>query len=240
MSGWLKRFGFALGRALRISRGPAPVAAPSPEKSIEWGPPTENSNLGVFALSEAEMAERKIIVTAIGELELPTGEIIACDPLITGLERPVFSRKVRPGCYPVTLLEAQGRIAAAVLRFDTGLPVRWELAAFVRDVGTSSWKSGFIVDDNVASFMDKSIQTLVSDQEELDGYLADVACSFDRFRMDNPVDGNPLNIAVFNTGFGDGNYYSFWGLDAAGEPLLLVTDFEVLENADGRDGKQAN
>ncbi|WP_280948368.1 DUF4241 domain-containing protein [Mesorhizobium sp. LSHC422A00] len=60
----------------------------------------------------------------MGELELPTGEIIACDPLITGLERPVFSRKVRPGCYPVTLLEAQGRVAAAVLRFGTGLPVR--------------------------------------------------------------------------------------------------------------------
>jgi hypothetical protein len=240
VSGWLERFGFALGRGLRIFRPTDSVAAPSPEKSIEWGPPSENSNLGVFALSEAEMAERKIIVTAIGELELPTGEIIACDPLITGLERPVFSRKVRPGCYPITLLEAQGRIAAAVLRFGPGLPVRWELAAFARDEGTSSWKSGFIVDDAVASFMDKSVQTLMSDQEELDGYLADVACSFDRFCIDNPVDGNPLNVAMFETGLGDGNYYSFWGLDAAGEPLLLMTDFEVLENADGRESNQAN
>jgi hypothetical protein len=240
MSGWLERFGFALGRALRMSRPTAPVVAPSSEKSIEWGPPSESSNLGVFALSEAEMAERKIAVTAIGELELPTGEIIACDPLITGLERPVFSRKVKPGRYPVMLLEAQRSIAAAILRFGPGLPVRWELAAFTRDEGTSSWKSGFIVDDAVAAFMDKSIQTLMSDQEELDGYLADVACSFDGFHMDNPVDGNPLNIALFNTGFGDGTYYSFWGLDAVGEPLLLMTDFEVLENADGRGSNQAN
>ncbi|TIO99292.1 MAG: DUF4241 domain-containing protein, partial [Mesorhizobium sp.] len=39
---------------------------------------------------------------------------------------------------------------------------------------------------------------------------------------------------MFDTGYGDGSYRSFWGLDAAGEPLLLMTDFEVLENADGR------
>ncbi|MER8645864.1 DUF4241 domain-containing protein [Mesorhizobium sp. C277A] len=244
MSGWLARFGFKLGRVagsvLRRSRPAASAAISPPATSTEWDSAPASSNLGVFALSEAEMAERKIIVTAIGELELPTGEIIACDPLITGLERPVFSRKVRPGCYPVTLLEAQGRVAAAVLRFGTGLPVRWELAAFVRDVGTSSWKSGFIVDDNVASFMDKSVLTLMSEQEELDSYLADVACSFDKFRMDNPVDGNPLNIAMFDTGFGDGNYYSFWGLDAAGEPLVLMTDFEVLENADGRESSPSN
>jgi len=56
----------------------------------------------------------------------------------------VFSRKVRPGCYPVTLLEAQGRVAAAVLRFGTGLPMRWELAAFVRDVSTSSWNAKYV------------------------------------------------------------------------------------------------
>ncbi|RWC55933.1 DUF4241 domain-containing protein [Mesorhizobium sp.] len=234
MSGWVERFGFRLGRLLRAFRPAASTAIPSSAASTEWDSAPASSNLGVVALSEAEIAERKITVTTIGELELPTGEIIACDPLITGLERPVFSRKVRPGRYPVTLFEAQGRVAAAVLRFGHGLPVRWELAAFARDVGTSSWKSGFIVDDNVASFMDKSILTLMSGPEELDGYLADVACSFDRFRMDNPLDGNPLNLAMFDTGWGDGNYYSFWGLDAAGEPLVLMTDFEVLENADGR------
>ncbi|TIW59123.1 MAG: DUF4241 domain-containing protein, partial [Mesorhizobium sp.] len=30
------------------------------------------------------------------------------------------------------------------------------------------------------------------------------------------------------------------GLDAAGEPLVLMTDFGVLENADGRESSQAN
>lgn len=242
MSGWLERFGFALGRALRTFRPTASVAATSPVKSIESDPPPESSNLGVFALSDAEMAERKISAITIGELELPTGEIVACDPLITGLSRPAFSRKVKPGRYPVTLFQAQGCVAAAVLRFGSGLPMRWELATFVPD-RPPAYKSEFlefIVDDAVAAFMDKSFRTLMTDTEELDDYLADVACSLDRFGLDNPIEGNPLNVAMFDTGYGDGAYRSFWGLDATGEPLLLMTDFEVLENADGREGDQAN
>ncbi|UDL87544.1 DUF4241 domain-containing protein [Mesorhizobium sp. PAMC28654] len=216
-------------------------ALPLAASATDWDVSEVSSNLAVFALGDAEMAERKITTTTIGELELPTGQIIACDPLITGLERPVFSRKVRPGRYPVTLFEAQGRVAAAVLRFGPGLPVRWELATFARDgSGVSAWKSGFIVDDAVASFMDTSIMTLISDPEEFDDYLADIAWSLDRFGMDNPVAGNPLNIVMFDTGWGDGTYTSWWGLDAAGEPLVLMTDFEVLENADGRESGQAN
>ncbi|UCI26969.1 DUF4241 domain-containing protein [Mesorhizobium sp. B2-8-5] len=240
MSGWLERLGFALGRALRTFRPTAPVPTASPAKSIESDPPPGSSNLGIFALSDAEMAERKISVVTIGELELPTGEIVACDPLITGLSRPAFSRKVKPGRYPITLFQAQGCIAAATLRFGPGLPMRWELATFVPDrpPAYNSEFLEFIVDDAVASFMDKSVLTLMAEPEELDDYLADVACSFDRFGMDNPIDGNPLNVAMCDTGYGDGAYRSFWGLDAAGEPLLLITDFEVLENADGRENNQ--
>ncbi|TIU78293.1 MAG: DUF4241 domain-containing protein, partial [Mesorhizobium sp.] len=103
MGGWLERFGFRLGRVLRAFRPSSVVAAASPVKSIESDPVPESSNLGVFALSDAEMAERKISAVTIGELELPTGEIVACDPLITGLSRPAFSRKVKPGRYPVLL-----------------------------------------------------------------------------------------------------------------------------------------
>ncbi|OBQ63444.1 DUF4241 domain-containing protein [Mesorhizobium erdmanii] len=242
MSGWLERFGFALGRALRTFRPTASAVAASPAKSLESSPALGSSNLGVFALSDAEMAKRKISAITIGELELPTGEIVACDPLITGLSRPAFSRKVKPGRYPVTLLQAQGCVAAAVLRFSPGLPMRWELATFVPD-RAPVYKSEFlefIVDDAVASFMDKSVLTLMSDQQELDDYLADVACTIDRFCIDSPIEGNPLNVAMFDTGYGDGSYRSFWGLNAAGEPLLLMTDFEVLENADGRESNQTN
>ncbi|RWB71917.1 MAG: DUF4241 domain-containing protein [Mesorhizobium sp.] len=229
MSGWsdaVRRF-LRRGRVWLFSDLPV-VASPA-----DWDASEISSNLGVVALSSAEMAERKITAITIGELELPTGEIVACDPLITGLGRPPFSRKVKPGRYPVILLQVRAQIAVAALRFGSGLPVRWELATFARD-RPSGYEFEFIVDDAVASFMDKSFLTIMSDQEELDDYLADVACTIDRFCIDSPIEGNPINVAMFDTGYGDGAYRSFWGLDASGEPLLLMTDFEVLENADGR------
>ncbi|WFP63891.1 MULTISPECIES: DUF4241 domain-containing protein [unclassified Mesorhizobium] len=229
MSGWsdaLRRF-LRRGRVWLFSDLPV-VASPA-----DWGASEISSNLGVFALSDGEMAQRQIGAITIGELELPTGEIVACDPLITGLGRPPFSRKVKPGRYPVILLQVRGTVAVAALRFGSGLPVRWELATFARD-RPSAYEFEFIVDDAVASFIDKSVLTLMSDQEELDDYLADVACTIDRFCIASPLEGNPINVAMFDTGYGDGAYRSFWGLDASGEPLLLMTDFEVLENADGR------
>ncbi|KDE29061.1 hypothetical protein BA81_01175 [Bacillus safensis FO-36b] len=33
---------------------------------------------------------------------------------------------------------------------------------------------------------------------------------------------------MFTTGFGDGMYPSFWGLDGSGEPACLVTDFFIM------------
>jgi Protein of unknown function (DUF4241) len=36
---------------------------------------------------------------------------------------------------------------------------------------------------------------------------------------------------IFSAGWGDGFYASYWGLNAKGEPLKLVTDFNVLDFA---------
>jgi hypothetical protein len=216
--------------------------------SAEWDPAQASSNLGIFDLSEAHMTERKIAVTPIGELDLPTGEIIACDPLTTGTDWPTLSRKVKPGRYPVSLLEAQGRVAAAILRFRSGTPVRWELATLPgQDTSTLEGDQvfGYPVDTGLGSFMDKKAMVLMSEQQDKleteQNYYDDVlAVEFESNQdrlMHHPVAGNPLNIAMFSSGWGDGIYPSFWGLNAAGEPLLLMTDFEVLENADGRESQ---
>ncbi|UVK39748.1 DUF4241 domain-containing protein [Mesorhizobium sp. AR10] len=231
------------------SVGLAAAVVPSVALAASWDVTQASSNLGVFALSDAELAERRINVTPIGELELPTGEIIACDPLISGTEMPTLSRRVKPGHYPVSLLETQGRVAVAVLRFRLGTPVRWELATLPgQDVTTLKDDEifGYPVDGGLGSFMDKTAMVLMSEQLDKLGadqnYYDDVlAAEFtpnqDRFVMHRPVAGNPLNIAMFWSGWGDGFYPSFWGLDAAGELLLLTTDFGVLEDADGREKK---
>ncbi len=258
VSGWLERFGFKLGRAAggaqRTFRRSIfwlglSTAVPSLAIAAGWNPAKVSSNLGIFALSDVQLAERKITVTPIGQLELPTGEIMACDPLVTGDDWPALSRKVKPGSYPVSLFEAQGRVAAAFLRLRPGMPVRWELAT-LPDQDVSTLKDdemfGYPVDAGLGSFMDKTAMALMSaEQDKLkadenyydDVLAAEFAPNQDRFVMHRPVAGNPLNIAMFWSGWGDGFYPSFWGLDAAGEPLLLLTDFGVLEHADGRESK---
>ncbi|MGX7875764.1 DUF4241 domain-containing protein [Mesorhizobium sp. ORM6] len=248
MSGWVEQLGFRLGRALRMLRREPWTSMSTLAVSAEWDPAQASSNLGVFDLSEAQMTEREITVTVIGELDLPTGEIIACDPLTTGADWPTLSRKVKPGRYPVSLLEAQGRVAAAILRFRSGKPVRWELAT-LPDQDTSNLKDdeifGYPVDTGLGSFMDKTAIMLMSErQDKLEAkqnYYDDVlAMEFESSQdklMHHPVAGNPLNIAMFSSGWGDGVYPSFWGLDATGAPLLLMTDFDVLENADGRESE---
>jgi len=224
----------------------------APAVPAEWNPTQATSNLGIFGLSEAELTEREISVTPIGDLELPTGGIIACDPLISGTEMLAFSRRVKPGRYEVSLLEAQGRVAVAVLRFRPGTPARWELATLPgQDVAALKDDEvfGYPVDAGLGSFMDKTAMVLMSEQQDKlgaepnyydDVLAAEFAPNQDRFAMHRPVAGNPLNIAMFSSGWGDGIYPSFWGLDAAGEPLVLMTDFGVLENADGRESNQAS
>lgn len=248
MSGWLERFGYKLGRVAgrlrRIFRRDVNSVASSPTTSAEWDPARASSNLGVFDLSEAQLAERQIIVTPIGELELPTGEIIACDPLTSDVETPALRRGVKPGRYPVSLFEAQGRVSLSVLRFSPGRPVRWELAVVPgEDVAAlADDVYGYPVDAGFGSFMDKTAMELVAAERENlqygDYYGEVLAAKFapnqDRFLMHHPMAGKSLNIAMFSSGWGDGSYPSLWGLDAAGEPLVLMTDFGVLENADGR------
>lgn len=43
------------------------------------------------------------------------------------------------------------------------------------------------------------------------------------------------NLVAFSAGVGDGVYASFWGLDKAGEPQVLMTDFGLLEPEEGDD-----
>lgn len=182
----------------------------------------------------------------MGELFLPTGEIVVCDPLVMP-DRPPLKRKVEPGLYPVTLFEAEGRIAVAVLTFEEGAPVSWELATIEgQNVGDLKDDQIFAypVDAGLGSFMDKTTYARMLDREALeieransryvsyyDNVLADeLPGNVNDYVMHRPISGNDANIAIFSSGWGDGLYPSFWGLDAVGKPLVLVTDFYVLEN----------
>ncbi len=212
--------------------------------------PRENEpNLSVTGLPDDALRERDITRMALGLLPLPNGTVIAADPLVQP-EREAFTRRVEPGDYPVTLYQAQGRVALAELRFADGTPARWELA-LVPGQDIASLKAGEVfgypVDGGLGCFMDPAARAAMARRDAQEqkqagysNYYDDVLASELKdsnlnWVMHRPLPDDPARVAVFSSGWGDGVYPSYWGLDAAGQPLRLVTDFGIIENGDGRD-----
>ncbi len=209
-----------------------------------------SSNLDLASLGDADLDARSIHVLRIGKVELTSGRIVASDPLV-GPDRPALTRTVSPGDYPITLYQAFSRIAAASMRFAEGKPVRWELAV-VPGQDINSLKNdeffGYPVDAGLGCYMDADTYALIQEREKQVqaeksstdiNYYDDVLASElqpnnDDYALHRPISGKRGNIAVFSSGWGDGFYPVFWGLDASGRPLVLFTDFGVTENADGR------
>ncbi|NTF43571.1 DUF4241 domain-containing protein [Rhizobium rhizogenes] len=209
-----------------------------------------SSNLDLASLSDADLAARSITVLCIGNVELTSGRIVASDPLVEP-ERSALVRTVTPGEYPVTLFEAFGRIAAASMRFAEGKPVRWELAVIPgQDINSLKGDEffGYPVDAGLGCYMDADTYALIQEREKqvqaekstsdinyYDDVLApELGANKDDYAMHRPISGKRGNVAIFSSGWGDGFYPVFWGLDAGGRPLVLFTDFGVTENADGR------
>ncbi|HWT60506.1 MAG TPA: DUF4241 domain-containing protein [Rhizobium sp.] len=209
-----------------------------------------SSNFELVVLSDAELSSRSINAIHMGNVELTSGRIVAADPLAQP-DRPALARTVAPGEYPVTLYQAFGRIVAASMRFAEGKPDHWELAVLPgQDVATLKDGEifGYPVDAGLGCYMDADTLELIGEREaqaqaqkpdaDINYYdnvlAADLDANKGRYALHRPVAGKNGNVAVFWSGWGDGFYPVFWGLDRDGRALVLLTDFSVVENADGR------
>jgi hypothetical protein len=194
------------------------------------------------------LRSQSFYVVSVGTIELPTGRIVACDPLVCP-ETTAFTRTVPAGRYDVSLaisVEANGdeRTAAALIRFGDAKVVRWELA-LLPGQELSALRDGeyfaYGVDAGLGCFMDVAAQELLL--AELDRLGVDVNYFDDvlddelektykhtrNWTLHRPVAESSLGIAIFSTGWGDGCYASWFGLDAHGTPMVLVTDLQVAD-----------
>jgi len=175
----------------------------------------------------------------LGELYLPSGRIAACDPFVDPEVAP-FARAVPSGRYPVDLAVARfddgdERVAAARLRFGVGEPARWEPAVTGRGGRDDG---GYGVDSARGCLASTEALTvhagrLAEGDEHTERIGEAMARSYRHTReWANVVldEESGLNIIVFSTGMGDGFYDSFWGLDPAGRPACLVTDFGIIDD----------
>lgn len=177
----------------------------------------------------------------IGEILLPSGRVVACDPIHLYDLQP-FAQALAAGSYPIVLSVAQAResgaqrVAYAMLRIRDDTPVRWALATKVRtntDQMSGNRADGYGVDVGLGSLMDlEAAHFLRAKMDEDDWYHNHIFESSEANQPEwanivlDPATG--LNFAVFQTGFGDGFYSSYWGYDEFDRITCLVTDFQLL------------
>lgn len=172
------------------------------------------------------------------DLSLPSGSIVAAD-LMFGEGRP-FERRVSPGKYPLTLIAARSgkeagsdeRIALALLRFNHGPVARWEIATTVS--GRGKPRKSYGVDSGSGGFCDAQAQEVLLDLVDPMGSFnkrleKEMAKSYRHTRSWVHLETSAGSAAVFSSGYGDGQYRSYWGLGDSGDMVALLTDFGVLE-----------
>ena len=179
----------------------------------------------------------------IGDLHLPSGRVVACDALVEPA-LPPFARAVAPGSYPVWLSIAHlpgddQRIAAAWLRLAEGLAEQWEPALLE---GLPDQRDpAYGVDSGTGAFLSAEAAPLLASRLD-DDFAEEAAAAMQAQYADTrewailPAPGAAgLHVALFSSGMGDGAYSSYWGFDAGGQAVCLLTDFDMV----GRQGEGA-
>lgn len=170
----------------------------------------------------------------LGMLRVPSGTLVAADPF---MDKKPFTRTVSPGAYPVDVLIAwvpshyiPGKraetCAFARVVFGPGRVQRWELAVTPGEDPTTLAHGrtfGYVVDSGTGCFADGALFTrMVDDRAVAADFDHQLRRSYPSFIHHAAEDGD---LFGFTSGCGDGTYASWFGLDAQGAPVCLVTDF---------------
>ncbi|WP_295671684.1 DUF4241 domain-containing protein [uncultured Mucilaginibacter sp.] len=202
---------------------------------------------------ENEIVEGKPVkMVDMGLLNVPTGSVVVCDPL-TMPDWPPLNRKIPKGNYPVKIYLADFgnghlRVTLAHLEIAPGRAERWALA--VRDgedvtpLKNEADYFGFPVDAGIGCFWDeKTRDAFVKLDKKLyetqgegvyDLYLTDEFRKSATYPDDigswatYTIPGTQLNVTMFSSGWGDGRYPAYWGIDKDNKLVSLVIDFIIL------------
>lgn len=159
-----------------------------------------------------------------GRLALPSGRLVA-DGFLGGGTEPLPDR-VPPGDYPVSV--TVGRLP------DDPHDVVAFATVVVSDAPTVSWarRSQIAVDGGTAGFTsaegnDELGRMTKAGSTEVGDRAFDSLTAHDDVVTEMPITGG-LDLAMFTSGYGDGGYNVWVGLDADGKPTRFVIDFAIV------------
>jgi hypothetical protein len=169
-----------------------------------------------------------IEVREVGMLRVTTGILVVGDLGYGPYTLSPLGQRVPPGSYAVDAAVAFERTMALRVRFSKEPAAAWHPA----DMGDGGHGVG--VDAGNVAIMDlAAIMTLNARDKEraFDVYAREAQRP--NVRMMSLVETNDAVIA--DSGWGDGRYPVYWGVDASGKPVVLVVDFLLLPES----GEQA-
>lgn len=197
--------------------------------------------------TEKKIGEMEIDTLNIGKVNFPTGEILACDPLVELGEAKTYLQKTPVGKFPVKICvvpsEDYGdRYACVKVEFSKNKPAVYELAVTGEEKEMDEAEEdefyGFGVDAGMGCVADKKTQEeyikywkKLEEEKGADNPYDDIfeellEKSFKKFPKyqrdcgdwaDFLIPDTDLNIPVFASGWGDGYYPCYFGYDEKGE-----------------------
>jgi len=190
-----------------------------------------------FPGTSAHIGNRRITFTVhrLGNLKVPSGRLIACDPQL--LDGEPFEEAVPGGEYPVEVaivrVDGEERIAFARIKLSEADAVKWEMA-LVAGQDPAALEDGEVygygVDTAMGSFMDEEafVEMLARSDEDDELYVQTLVDSMEDTRDCGLLNDGKASVALFSSGYGDGTYASYWGMDVNGRRATLTTDFRVV------------
>lgn len=181
-----------------------------------------------------------------GKINLPSGKLVACDPLLTN-DMLAFSTVFPTGEFSVLVhKERESNCVAYVEIVFSNAPIsKWKLAT-TGNQRVEELKGeeiyGYPVESGMGCFMDVETQAELDSLEQrifqrkgadfmglyeefFHEHFFDENGAIDQFAMLKPNDDFAGNIFAFETGYGEGFYGSYIGFDSEGSPVKIVTEF---------------
>jgi hypothetical protein len=181
----------------------------------------------------------ELAVLTLGTIETG-GQLAAGDGL--QLDGGTFAQTVAAGRYPLQVVVARyasgtERVAFAQVKFNEGAATSWSNAVFEGDEAEAladDEMSGYEVESGLGSLFDaralRAYGQELAQSPRLRGELEQVLLRNRRPAWSWAWVRTPVGSGLLvSAGAGAGFYGSYWGKDASGAIVSLVTDFDLLE-----------
>ncbi|WP_402841581.1 DUF4241 domain-containing protein [Microbacterium sp. GXS0129] len=168
--------------------------------------------------NDAETARTEVL--SVGTLVTRSGALAVIDFGYDNDDARPLARTVRPGSYPVERVVAFGRNAAVRVRFSDAEPVDWHPASLPDSGHVIGVDAGCVCIVDYAGYASMSRRHKAAADN---AYMAEHRPA----AMVFPLASGNVGV-VADSGYGDGSYPAYWGVDGQGEVAQLVVDFLVL------------